>query len=175
MWWQCFVAVNMSRHMCNPTSVASLAVSWLNGNAPRVLVPPLSHFEWEETQDNKHGSSWEIKKTKKEMRESFDVIGWKAHGSLTSHCAVRYHICKTEGQRSSTMRVTSWKLRWLEDTQRPLTSSCRWPHVHYMPLSHAHTHAHTLYTPAACAKNLLVSVSFVPDADGPTEYYVTQI
>lgn len=68
--------------------------------------------------------------------------------TLTSHCAVRYYVCKTEGQRSGTMRVTSWKLRWLEDTQRPLTSSCRWPHVHYMPLSHAHTH--TVHSGCAC-------------------------
>lgn len=108
------------------------------------------------------------------MTESFDAIGWRAHGSLTSRCAVRYDVCKAERQKGCTMKVTSWKLRWLEDAQRPLTSSCRRPHVPYMPLSHAHMHARTLRTPAACAKNSLVSVSFVPDADGPTEYYVTQ-
>lgn len=37
------------------------------------------------------------------------------------------------------------------------------------------TDAHTRTVQSGvCAWNSLVSVSFVPDADGPTEYYVTQ-
>lgn len=56
---------------------------------------------------------------------------------------------------------------------------CTIRHFHTHGRTHARTDTRTVHSGVCvcvrvCVRNSLVSVSFVPDADGPTEYYVTQ-